>query len=40
MEKAYLRTHKIIPIMKDYYRKDIISKTNEIKCAYKGTVFL
>jgi len=40
MEKAYLKTHKIIPILKDYYRKDIIFKINEIKCAYKGKVFL
>jgi hypothetical protein len=40
MEKAYLKTHNIIPILKDYYREDIIFKLNEIKCAYKDKVFL
>jgi hypothetical protein len=33
-----LKTHKIIPVLIDYYRKEIIFKINEIKCAYKGTV--
>lgn len=35
-----MKTHKIIPVLKYYNRKDTIFKINEIKCAYKGTVFL
>ena len=35
-----MKTYKTVSVLKDYYRKDIIFKINQIKCAYKGTVFL